>query len=218
MLPQHKVAIEWSAEFAYAIGLLVTEGNLSKDGRHISFTSKDIELIHNLRTGLQISGHIGKKSRSSEKEKKYFVVQFSDVIFYRFLLDIGLTSAKSKTLGEIGVPDQYFLDFLRGHLDGDGSFYSYFDPRWKSSYMFYTTFLSASQKHVDWLRQKIRFFIGIAGHITKSQSKNSVFQLKYAKSESLKLLPLVYYNENVLCLTRKREKVIKGLQVENFSL
>lgn len=44
MKPQNKVKIKWSPEFAYAIGLLVTDGNLSPDGRHLNFTSKDREL------------------------------------------------------------------------------------------------------------------------------------------------------------------------------
>ena len=136
MLPKQKVKIRWSADFAYAIGLLVTDGNLSKDNRHISFTSKDYELIENLQIGLGINENVGKKARGGEKEKKYFVLEFSDVIFYRFLLSIGLMPAKSKILGEIAVPRLYMMDFLRGHFDGDGSFFSYFDPRWRSSFMF----------------------------------------------------------------------------------
>jgi len=30
----------WSADFAYAVGLLTTDGSLSIDGRHINLTSK----------------------------------------------------------------------------------------------------------------------------------------------------------------------------------
>jgi len=39
-----KVKIEWSPKFAYAIGLIATDGNLSQDGRSVNFTSKDEEL------------------------------------------------------------------------------------------------------------------------------------------------------------------------------
>gem|GEM_PF-6676481 len=45
MKPLGKVKIQWSPEFAYVIGLLTTDGNLSPDGRHINFTSKDRELV-----------------------------------------------------------------------------------------------------------------------------------------------------------------------------
>jgi hypothetical protein len=60
--PKGKVQIAWSANFAYAIGLLVSDGSLSIDGRHISFTSKDLEMIENYQHALQINVHIGKKS------------------------------------------------------------------------------------------------------------------------------------------------------------
>ncbi|MEK7574528.1 MAG: hypothetical protein AAB514_03305, partial [Patescibacteria group bacterium] len=40
-----KVLIEWSPNFAYAIGLIATDGNLSKDGRHLNMTSGDKDMI-----------------------------------------------------------------------------------------------------------------------------------------------------------------------------
>src|SRR3989344_1512456 len=137
MKPKNKVKIQWSPEFAYAIGLLTTDGNLSPDGRHIDFTSKDLEQLNNfmkctsikVKIGFKISGFTGMKTTR---------IQFGDINFYKFLLSIGLTPRKSKTLGAIDIPNKYFFDFLRGHFDGDGSFYSYWDPRWRSSFMFYT--------------------------------------------------------------------------------
>ena len=41
----NRVKTEWSPEFAYAIGLLVTDGSLSKDGRHINFSSMDLPCL-----------------------------------------------------------------------------------------------------------------------------------------------------------------------------
>jgi hypothetical protein len=150
--PKGKVRIVWSANFAYAIGLLASDGNLSPDGRHIIFTSKDIELTQLFQDALSIDTRTGKRSRGGKREKMYHVIQFSDVLFYLFLLDIGITPNKSKTIGHIKIPEEHFFDFLRGSFDGDGCFYSYWDPRWKSSYMFYTVFISASKKHIDWIR------------------------------------------------------------------
>src|ERR1700722_7240854 len=128
--PQGKVKIEWSGKFAYAIGLIATDGCLYGDGRHINFTSKDLEQIENFKKCLGITNKIGRKSRGGEREKKYFVVQIGDVLFYKFLNDIGLHKAKSLTLSEIKIPEHYFIDFLRGCFDGDGCSYSYWDKRW----------------------------------------------------------------------------------------
>ena len=62
------VKIEWSPEFAYAIGLLVTDGSLSKDGRHINFSSKDLDLIETFMACLQLKNKISRKGSGSVKE------------------------------------------------------------------------------------------------------------------------------------------------------
>ena len=212
MYPLGKVKIKWSPDFAYAIGLIATDGNLSSNGRCTVFTSKDLEMINNFLKCLSISSKISMKARGGEKEKKYYYVQIGDINFYKFLNSIGLTPAKSKTIGIINIPDKYFFDFLRGHFDGDGTFYSYWDKRWRSSFMFYTEFISASKKHIDWIRGEIFKKIGIKGHITKSKN-NSVYQLKYAKRESLRVLRKMYYKKEVVCLSRKRLKIDNVLAI-----
>lgn len=216
MKPLGKVNIKWSPAFAYAIGLLATDGCLYNDGRHINFTSKDEEQILNFMKCLNLRVKLGTKYNGARTTRS-FVVQFGDVEFYNFLFRIGLTPCKSYTIGEVKVPKEYFFDFLRGALDGDGTFYSYWDPRWRSSFMFYTVFISASKIHILWLRKNIMVALGIAGHITKT-GKTPMYELKYAKAESLKLLPSVYYNADVICLSRKREKIEKALAVEGMSL
>ena len=215
MKPLGKVKIEWSAEFAYAVGLLVTDGCLYSDGRHLNLTSKDEEQLINFKKCLRIENKIGFKSNGAGQ--KVMQIQFGDVNFYNFLLNIGITPQKTKTINAIDIPDEYFLDFLRGHHDGDGSFYSYWDPRWHSSYMFYTVFISTSEKHILWLREKIFELVGIKGHFTKT-GPTPISSLKYAKAESLQLLPKLYYNRDVVCLSRKREKIEKALAVEGKRL
>jgi hypothetical protein len=81
-----------------------------------------------------------------------------------------------------------------------------------ASYMFYTIFISASRDHVDWLRYEIHQRLGIKGHITKAK-RGTIYQLKYAKVDSLKLLPKLYYNADVVCLPRKRKKIETALAV-----
>ncbi len=209
--PKGKVKIKWSANFAYAIGLLATDGCLSSNGRHITFVSKDIEQINNFMKCLDINIKLG-KTISGYDGNSSNRIQFGDVIFCKFLNSIGLTSVKSKTIGEISVPKEYFFDFLRGSLDGDGTFYSYWDPRWRSSHMFYIEFISASKKHIDWIRTEIYKRLKIKGHITKST--NVCYQLKYAKKEAIEIINKMYYNRKVVCLSRKRIKIEKALFVE----
>jgi hypothetical protein len=203
---QNKIKIQWSPDFAYIIGLITTDGNLSKDGRHLNFTSKDKELVLTFKRILKLSNAIGIKSRDKEKIKKYHVIQFGDVNFYKFLLSIGLMPNKSLKLAGIIIPEEYFFDFLRGLFDGDGSFYYYWDKRWKSSLMFYTAFISASKQHILWLRERIQKLLKLKGHITHAQGA-SIYQLKYAKKESRILLKSMYYSDAIPCLQRKRLKI-----------
>ncbi len=199
-----RVSEVWSAKLAYAVGLIATDGCLAKGQALIDLTSKDRRQLENYIACLGVSFPIGKKVGGNGKY--YLRIQFKSVLFYNFLLSIGLTPAKSKTLGTLKVPKEYFWDFLRGAYDGDGCTYAYWDKRWRSSFMFYTCFASASTEHLDWLRKEILERIGISGHITHAKG-HSVSQLKYAKSDSLKLLREMYYSSEVVCLPRKRLKV-----------
>ena len=217
MKPLNKIKIKWSSAFAYAVGLLVTDGSLSKDGRHISFTSKDIELAENLKKSLGIDNRLGMKGNGTDRTKRYYVLQIGDILFYRFLKTIGLMPNKTKVMGQVEIPKKYFFDFLRGHFDGDGTFYSYWDPRWKSSFMFYTEFVSASKKHIEWIRDVLFGLLKIKGHIT-GNSETAVYQLKYAKAESLTLLPKMFYHDNAICLSRKRIKIEKALEIDGKKL
>jgi len=205
-----RIKTEWSPQFSYAIGLLATDGNLSPDGRHIDLTSKDEEQLTNFMKCVGVEAKIGYKT-SGFSGKKVPRIQIGDVNFYRFLLGIGLMPNKSKTLSKLLIPDKYFLDFLRGHFDGDGTFYSYWDSRWKNSFMCYTVFLSASKAHIIWLQERLFDILGIKGHVVKSIN-NPVYNLRYAKQDSLKLLPKLYY-DSAISLSRKRLKVERALQL-----
>ena len=80
--------------------------------------------------------------------------------------------------------------------------------------MFYLEFISASHKHIEWLQKKLKNELSVNGHIVMDGRK-SVFQLKYAKKEALVIINKMYYNPFVVCLSRKKIKIQKALEVEN---
>ncbi len=100
-----------------------------------------------------------------------------------------MTPAKSKTLGAINIPDKYLRDILRGLLDGDGYTYSYWDKRWKSSFMLYFGFVSASIIHLEWIQGKVLLMSGLKGVIKKN---NQIYSLQYAKHSSIGLVKIIY--------------------------
>lgn len=202
--------IRWSAKLAYVIGLIASDGCLSKDGRHIDFTSKDLEQVQTFAKLLKLDNKIGVKSRSKTSDQLYYRVEFGDVTLYRFLLKIGLTPSKSKTIGKLLIPDKYFIDFLRGSFDGDGHSYSYWDPRWRSSFRLYVGFSSASFEHLAWLQSKIENFYNLKGIIKKG---TRAFQLEFAKYSSLVLIEKIYYRRSLPLLTRKHSKIQVALSI-----
>ncbi len=220
--PKRKEII-WSGEFAYSIGLMASDGCLSSDGRHLTFVSKDKEQVQNVKKCFDVTASIYTYSSGGKgNTNRYYRVQWGDITLYNFFIQqIGLTPRKSLTLGKLGIPDMYYFDFLRGSFDGDGCFYSYFDPRWKNSYMFYFTIVSASQVHVEWLQQTNMRLLGVRGHITSQKSEgqpNTMYQIRYAKRETLVLLKSLYPSPNTLCLSRKRLKIEKALGIVGESL
>jgi len=198
--PKNNIELGWTSELAYIVGLITTDGSLSKDKRHVNFTSKDLQLVKLFKKCLKLEVKIGKKSSGSEKRKIYFQVQFGNVLFYRWLENIGLTANKSKTIGKLKVPDKYFFDFLRGCFDGDGSMYAYWDPRWHSSYMFYLQFTSASHNFLVWLQDSIQRLAGITGKIRYGSRS---FQLCFAKKGTIVVFDRMFYQKELPCLHRK---------------
>ncbi len=216
--PKPREGIVWSPEIAYGVGLMASDGYLSQDGYHLTMVSKDREQIEHIKICFNVSAAIKPYTGGRNNPEIYYRVQWGDVTLYNFLLSIGLTPHKSLTIGALKIPDEYFFDFLRGSFDGDGCFYSYFDPRWKNSFMFYMTFTSGSKEHTDWMRESIECLIGIHGHITFGKKGNGVSNLKYAKKESLILLRALYKNENIPSLSRKKLKISEALRIVGESL
>ncbi len=128
-------------------------------------------------------------------------------------MGIGLTPAKSLTLGPLAVPDEYFMHFVRGCIDGDGSIVTYVDryntfknPAYVYERLF-VSIVSASTRFLIWLRTTVQHLIGVWGHLTvkRAAGRNDIWRLRYAKGESLTLLRWMYDAVDVPCLSRKRE-------------
>jgi hypothetical protein len=208
--PKGKVKIIWSVRFAYAIGLLTADGCLSKDGRHIDLTSVDKAQVLLFRKCLGISTKVSTK-RSGAGNLAY-CVQFSDVLFYQFLMSIGLSTAKSKTITSVQIPDEYFPDFFRGYFDGDGSSYSHYDSVFKKSFRFYLSFTSASSGFINWLRAVLKEKVRVNGHLGFNRN-NPYVQLKYAKKEAVRICEYMYYKDTVPCLRRKHLKIKQSMRI-----
>lgn len=188
-----KVSLDWSNDLAYAIGLITSDGNLSPDGRHINLTSKDVEIITNFQRCLVINNKIGKKSRGGETEKRYYVIQFGDKNFYNFLLSIGLTPAKSKTMKNMTIPRKYFFHFLRGCIDGDGNIDVGRHAESKHPQL-RLRLCAYNPPFLEWIRDEIRDIIQISGGWICNDRNSNIHVLAFGKSDSIRILKRMYRN------------------------
>ena len=67
----------------------------------------DIEQLDNFNKALGIKVKISTKQVAIGRSCTH--IQFSDALFHEFLISIGVTPAKSKTISMVDVPQNYFF-------------------------------------------------------------------------------------------------------------
>ena len=200
----------------YIVGYIVTDGNLSKDGRHINITSKDRQHLFDIQKRLGIKSKIGWKARGGSKDKIYSQIQFSDAHFYRYLLQLGIHPRKSLTLKEISIEKAYFLDFLRGVIDGDGNIHTWIHPT-NGHRQWALRIVSASPYFASWLKSEIEIHFDVRGrqYSYKHSGKiNFINVLKFGKLATKVILQKTYYDGS-FALRRKMLSVSRCLQDPN---
>ncbi len=210
---KYKKFYDWDSNISYITGLMAADGCLINDNRHLNITSKDIEIINNVKNILNLDVKVSTKTSSYGGEA--YNLQFGNVALYDFMINVGLTPAKSLTMGRLKIPDQYYPDFLRGYFDGDGSFSGFWDTRWKNSLTYSTSFSSGSLNFLVWLKDHNRKLLGInKGSINPGVR---AFNLRYSKRDSETIFKYMYYQESVPKLTRKYDKFIVFFSIDPYA-
>lgn len=196
---------------AYVVGLIATDGCLvSRGRRHLSFDSGDEQLV---RTFLRCLGRqMVYRALPTRIGGVRYKAQFSDVRFYKWLMEIGLMPRKSLVLGAIDVPDQHLLPLVRGLLDGDGTISNFVHHPTVKTYPAYeyerlwAVFTSASRAHLEWIESRISALLDVRGLVEQMKprpGRHDFFRLKYGKAASIVLLRALYPSDDVPKLERK---------------
>jgi hypothetical protein len=216
----------WTPQIAWIVGLIATDGNLSRQ-HGLSITSKDRDLLETVQGCLGLGKGLG--ACRNGQGLLYSKLQWHDRPFYAWLTELGLTPAKSLTLKPLAVPDEYFRDFLRGCIDGDGSIVVYTDryhTEKNARYVYerlYVSVVSASRPFADWLLLTARRLLGVRGSVRVSikarpDRPNPVYAVRFAKRDSTRVLRWIYYSDDVPCLARKRAKAAPFLSGERAGI
>jgi hypothetical protein len=203
----------------YIVGFIATDGNLSKDGRHINITSKDKSHLFKIKKSLHLKSKIGTKARGGSKLKNYYYLAFGDIKFYKYLMSIGLFAKKSCILKSINVPDKFFCDFLRGVIDGDGCISTWINKNNKY-HQWSIRITSAASQFINWLKEKTERLLLIKGRLYSCirQNKNPIYILKFGKLPMKIIINNIYKDKNCLKLERKARQARRCLQDKNKML
>lgn len=199
----------------YVIGLIVTDGNLNKDKRHIDITSKERRHLEKVRKALFLKTPVSLKNGGSSK-KVYSRIQFSDVRFYRYLEGLGITPKKSLTLQSIKIDKKYFRDFLRGVIDGDGSI-CVWTHKTNRHQQWSLRIVSAAPVFSKWLKEEIEVHYHVKGrlHIRPRDEKRNVLHIIKFGKLAAKLIILDIYYKGSLYLDSKYKRHNECLQDES---
>ncbi|MDP2927910.1 MAG: LAGLIDADG family homing endonuclease [Candidatus Omnitrophota bacterium] len=181
----------------YLVGLITSDGCLSKDGRHIDITSKDAEFLEKIKLTFNLVNKIGMKNKG--RINQAYHLQIANISFYEFLLSVGLTPNKSLSLKSLNIPKENFCDFLRGLIDGDGCIRRWVHPS-NSGEQWSLRIFSGSKEFIDWLSDVVEPLLKIRGKVHKNAE--NLWVLKYGKMAAKEIAKHCYY-KNCLGLDRK---------------
>lgn len=194
----------------YLVGLITADGSLSVDRRHIDLTAKDSRFLVKLKRILAIPQRVTRKSNGQGSVAYHF--QIGSIDFYKFLISLGLTPNKSKTLGPIKVPQGYFTHFLRGVTDGDGGIRTWRHPS-NGRQQWSLRIVSGSEEFLIWLSRMVWKNMGAKGKIYKNDYEgHRSYVLKYGKMATIAVIEACYCSKKTdLFLNRKYRLAIQCL-------
>ncbi len=196
----------WSQEMAYVLGLLITDGCVSKTGV-VSLCINDLELLEKVKNVLGSAHSI----LPSKSQPNLFRFSFARQHMVDRLFALGVTPRKSLTVKFPDIPAEYLPDFIRGVFDGDGSIF--FDKRRKKSPL-RAKFMSSSEDFIKELARSLELLGMPARSIYKQKTKNGwSFMFIYEHNDSATLFQILYQSaQNRLFLERKYNKFLEGLK------
>ena len=201
---------QWSSEMAYVLGLLITDGCLSrpkKNSYRISLCLNDKELLEKV-TKVMGSDHAIAASRHQNGLHLFI---FGREKIAQDLIRLGMKPRKSMDIKFPDVPKEYLRDFIRGVFDGDGSVV--FEKRSKE-YPIRSKFYSGSKDFIETLETRLQKLGLPKRNIYAQKTKNSfLYSFQYGHKNSRKLFDVMYKNvENRLFLERKYKRFCEGLR------
>lgn len=196
---------EQSSDMAYILGFLAADGNVSKaeNGIFIQLQESDKDFLEEIRNKVESSRPLKFYLNNAGKPTCKMAVWSSE-----WKKDLAIYNIVPNKTSILQPPDRlnpkYYIDYIRGYFDGDGGIYINNDRyarEWKIE--------GASKDIMYWIYRELTS-LGVENlHIRTAFTSNNttMYRLIASSQNTIKQIKkLFYYDENVLCLKRKKEK------------
>lgn len=191
-----------SAKMAYILGFLAADGTVSKNSNEVKITLSEIdaELLEKIKDTLEYTGEV--KHAVTSKGFSIATLQITCAEYKKDLAQYNIVPQKTFTFS---IPEKldkkYWIDFIRGYWDGDGTICTAGKEAIRSS-------LCSARKET---LEQILNFLQENYQIPKvsiqfRQGIHPLYYFQYSTNSTKKLFSILYYHNVELFLDRKYTK------------
>lgn len=198
---------KWSSDMAYVLGFWFADGSVEYSpqirARYVRVGSTDKDVIYYIKRVLQAKHRVIKTLRPGHKT--YYLLRIGNRELFDDLGALGVVVRKSNIIKFPQIPNQYFVDFIRGYFDGDGCV-SLEKSKSGSYKRVVTVFTSGSKEFLEAIQSELHMRFGFTItkiSFVKSHGEFGAFQLRYSTRNSLRLYLLLYADNQAFYLKRK---------------
>lgn len=201
-----------SHDMAYILGLIAADGNISKKENCITIEleKSDDYLLKNINritdNSRPIKYYSYKRSNTSSDAKVAKFQTWSS----EWKRDLSVYNIKPNKTFVLQPPtflkDEFFISYIKGYFDGDGSVYTDFDIKRCT-----VSFIGASKPLINWIKEILVNKYGIISSKIETrilETNNEFYRITIGNKEGIKKLYKLWYIDNTssLYLQRKKER------------
>lgn len=194
---------EPNPNMAWLLGFLASDGSISSSDNHIKLglSKKDREILERIRQEVQIENEINEYTTTSGFE--VVELRWSSKKHKEALAKYTITPRKTFTLmPPVNLPYKYWIDYIRGYFDGDGSIIHLNTGAWRWSVC------CATPNILEWI---VNYFYNeynipkVKIQYDKDHGNQGLYQIQYS-TNSTKKIHSILYTSSTLYLQRKKDK------------
>ena len=206
-----------SEDKAYWLGFISADGSVSKDAYHIriSLSSIDIKHLEKFLTCINANdvaifiqhmteGFSATKNGGSD----IATINLTSMKMWNDLHQYNINHNKSYNIELPNIDDKMMPHYLRGFIDGDGSYHYHYDIK-NNRYRYSFEIVGASQLMMKQIQEYFKLN-GIKTNIYSRLNKNSKHEsfrlMTGSRTEMLKIIDLIYADAHIY-LDRKYKKI-----------